>query len=174
MHQLETNGPRFSAPPNVDPIDRNYDPIIWREAGLLGRAMTLELERDHHSGVVSNAKYDYYWPGFEDSAPLGHNTVCLLTEVASVDVATPVTITSSELRAGFKGLADYRPQINFPQPWPGGRWTLRDIVEYDLTAVRGLLFAAAAYREQLIQNFYDMGRRAVEAGERGGPFAFII
>ena len=28
--------------------------------------------------------YDYYWPGYEDSAPLGHNTVCLLTEVASV------------------------------------------------------------------------------------------
>ena len=40
--------------------------------------------------------------------------------------------------------------------------------------MRGLLFAAAAYREQLVQNFYDMGRRAVEAGTRGGPFAFII
>src|SRR5690348_17551111 len=51
------------------------------------------LFRSGHTGVLSNAKYDYYWPGFEDSAPLGHNTVCLLTEVASVDVATPVTVT---------------------------------------------------------------------------------
>ena len=45
--------------------------------------MALELQRDGRSGVVSNALYDYYWPGYEDSAPLGHNTVCLLTEVAS-------------------------------------------------------------------------------------------
>jgi hypothetical protein len=174
MHQMETNGPRFFVPPNTDPIDPNYDPLIWRSAALLGDAMALELQRDRRAGVMSNAKYDYYWPGFEDSAPLGHNTVCLLTEVASVDVASPVSVTASELRAGFKGLLDYKAQINFPEPWPGGRWTLRDIVEYDLSAVRGLLFAAAAYREPLVQNFYEMGRRAVETGRRGGPFAFIL
>ena len=85
MHQMEDNGPRFFVPPNTDPIDPNYDPLIWRSAALLGDAMALELQRDHRTGVVSNAKYDYYWPGFEDSAPLGHNTVCLLTEVASVE-----------------------------------------------------------------------------------------
>ncbi len=174
MHQMEVNGPRFFVPPNTDPIDPNYDPLIWRSAALLGDAMALELQRDRHPGVVSNAKYDYYWPGFEDSAPLGHNTVCLLTEVASVNVASPVSISPGELRAGFKGLPDYRAQINFPEPWPGGRWTLRDIVDYDLSAVQGLLFAAAAYREHLVQNFYDMGRRAVDRGRRGGPFAFII
>jgi Zinc carboxypeptidase len=174
MHQLETNGPRFSAPPNVDPIDRNYDPIIWREAGLLGSAMTLELERDHHSGVVSNAIYDYYWPGYEDSAPLGHNTVCLLTEVAGVRVATPVTVSARELRDSDRGAPDYNPRVNFPNPWPGGTWRLRDIVDYELSAVRGLLRAVALYREPIVQNFYDMGARAIEAGYEGGPSAFIL
>ncbi len=174
MHQMEDNGPRFFVPPNTDPIDPNSDPLIWRSAALLGGAMALQLQQDRRSGVVTSAKYDYYWPGFEDSAPIGHNTVCLLTEVASVDVASPVTIAATQLRAGFKGLQDYRPQINFPDPWPGGRWTLRDIVDYDLSAVRGLLFAASAYREQLVQNFYDMGLRAIEKGREGGPFAFII
>ncbi|HUR34445.1 MAG TPA: M14 metallopeptidase family protein [Vicinamibacterales bacterium] len=174
MHQMEDNGPRFFVPPNTDPIDPNSDPLIWRSAALLGGAMALELQRERKSGVVSSAKYDYYWPGFEDSAPIGHNTVCLLTEVASVDVASPVNIPATELRAGFKGLPDYRPQINFPDPWPGGRWSLRDIVDYDLTAVRGLLHAASAYREQLVLNFYDMGLRAIEKGREGGPFAFLI
>jgi hypothetical protein len=174
MHQMGQNGPRFFVPPNVDPIDENYDPLIWRTASLLGSAMALELQRDGRSGVLSNGMYDYYWPGYEDSAPLGHNTVCLLTEVASVRVATPVTVKPEDLRAGQKGFPDHRPQINFPDPWPGGSWTLRDIVEYDLSAVRGLLFAVAAYREQIVQNFYEMGRRAVEAGRRGEPFAFII
>ena len=174
MHQMEDNGPRFFVPPNTDPIDPNSDPLIWRTAALLGGAMAMQLQRDGRSGVVTSAKYDYYWPGFEDSAPIGHNTVCLLTEVASVDIATPVTVPATELRAGFKGLQEYRPQINFPDPWPGGRWTLRDIVDYDLSAVRGLLYAASAYRSQLVQNFYDMGSRAVAKGREGGPFAFII
>ena len=156
MHQMEDNGPRFFVPPNTDPIDPNSDPLIWRSAALLGGAMAMELQREGKSGVITSAKYDYYWPGFEDSAPIGHNTVCLLTEVASVDVASPVNVPATELRAGFKGLQDYRPQINFPDPWPGGRWTLRNILDYDLTAARGLLVAASAYREQLIQNFYDM------------------
>jgi hypothetical protein len=174
MHQMEENGPRFFVPPNTDPIDPNYDPLIWRSSALLGDAMALQMQRDGRTGVVSNAKYDYYWPGFEDSAPLGHNTVCLLTEVASVRIATPITLGRGELRAGFKGLPDYQPQINFPDPWPGGRWTLRDIVDYDLSAVNGLLFAASAFREQLVGNFYEMGRRAVERGSAGDPFAFVI
>jgi hypothetical protein len=174
MHQMGASGPRFFVPPNVDPIDPNYDPLIWRTAALLGSAMALELQRDGRSGVVSNAMYDYYWPGYEDSAPLGHNTVCLLTEVASARVATSITVKREELLAGQKGFSDHRPQINYPDPWPGGPWTLRNIVDYDLSAVRGLLYAVAAYRQQIVQNFYDMGRRAVEAGRQGGPFAFII
>ncbi len=164
MHEMENDGPRFFAPPNADPIDANYDPIIWREAALLGSAMTLELERDQHAGVMSNSRFDYYWPGYEDSAPLGHNTVCLLTEAARVNVASPVT----------EPPRDVRGQISAPHPWPGGRWTLRDIVDYELSAAHGLLRAAAAYRGELVRNFYEMGRRAVDRGQRGSPFAFII
>ena len=52
MHQMDTDGPRFFAPPNADPIDANYDPIIWREAALLGvgddaRARTRPARRRH-------------------------------------------------------------------------------------------------------------------------------
>lgn len=174
MHQMGPNGPRFFVPPNTDPIDTNYDPLIWRTAGLLGGAMAFELQREGRRGVLSNGIYDYYWPGYEDSAPLGHNTVCLLTEVASARVASPVTVPAADLRGEQKGLLHYRPQINFPDPWPGGTWTLRDIVDYDLTAVNGLLKAVTLYREPIVRNFYDMGWRAVEAGRRGGPFAFVL
>jgi len=164
MHQLEADGPRFVAPPVTDPIDPNVDPIIWREAALLGSAMTLELERDRHTGVVSSSLFDYFWPGYEDSAPLGHNIICLLTEAASVKIATPVT----------QPAPDQRGRISAPHPWPGGRWTLRDIVDYDLSAVRGLLRAASAFRGEIVWNFYDSGRRATEAGRTESPFAYVI
>ena len=41
MHQMGSNGPRFFVPPKYDPIDTNQDPLIWREAALLGGAMAL-------------------------------------------------------------------------------------------------------------------------------------
>ena len=174
MHQMGTTGPRFFVPPNYAPINPNYDPLIWREAGLLGQAMALALERERRAGVISNAMYDYYWPGYEDSAPLGHNTVCLLTEAASARLSYPITVSPAELTGTPRGLPHYGPQTNFPNPWPGGVWTLRDIIQYDLDAARGLLTAAARYRQELVENFYTMGRRAVDRGRAGRPFAFVL
>jgi hypothetical protein len=174
LHQMGSRGPRFFVPPNYDPIDVNYDPLLWRAAGLLGHAMALEMERDGRSGVVQNALFDHYWPGYEDSAPLGHNTVCVLAEVASARLALPIDVRPEELMGTPRGLPDYRPQVNFPNPWPGGVWRLRDIVDYDLSALRGLLRGATRYRRELLENFYRMGRRAIDRGTVGGPFAFVV
>ena len=174
LHQMGPRGPRFFVPPNYDPIDPNYDPLIWRTAGLLGGAMSFALEQDGRTGVVSNAMYDYYWPGYEDSAPLGHNTVCLLTEVASARLALPIEVAKTELTGAPRGLPVYRPSVNFPSPWPGGTWRLRDIVDYELVAVRGFLDAARKYRADLVRGFEEMGRRAIDRGTAGGPFALVI
>jgi hypothetical protein len=173
MHQMGPRGARYFVPPNLDPIDRNYDPLVWRTAGLLGHAMALALEEDGRSGVLQNALYDYYWPGYEDSAPLGHNTVTLLTEAASVRVASPITVPADQLTGG-RGFPDHQPSTTFPNPWPGGAWTLRHIVDYNLSAARGLINGAARYRGDLVRNFYRIGKRQVELGAKGGPFAFII
>ena len=167
MHQMDDGGARFFAPPVADPVDPNVDPIAWREAALLGSAMTLQLERDGHAGVVSGSLFDYYSPGYEDTAPLGHNTVCLLTEAARVNVATPVDEPAAESARNI-------PHVAAPHPWTGGRWSLHDIVGYELSAVRGLLRGANAYRDDLVWNFYAMGKRAVESGRTDGPFAFVI
>lgn len=174
MHQMGPNGPRYFVPPNYDPIDPNQDPLIWRTAALLGSAMAMALESQNKSGVISNAMYDYYWPGYEDSAPLGRNTVCLLTEAASARLASPAEIAPKDLRGTPRGLPEYRPQINFPNPWPGGTWRLRDIVEYNLIAMRGMLTAAARYKDDLLLNFHAMGLRAVARGGSEGPFAWVM
>ncbi len=121
MHQMGPRGARYFVPPNLDPIDRNYDPLIWRTAGLLGHAMALALEEDGRSGVLQNALYDYYWPGYEDSAPLGHNTVSLLTEAASVRIASPITVRrgSTDRRTRLSRITSR--QRRFPIRGPAAR-----------------------------------------------------
>ncbi|HET9830911.1 MAG TPA: M14 metallopeptidase family protein, partial [Vicinamibacterales bacterium] len=167
MHQMDDGGARFFAPPVADPIDPNVNPIAWREAALLGSAMTLQLERDGHTGVVSSSLFDYFSPGYEDTAPLGHNIVCLLTEAARVKIATAIDEPSPD--------QDERtPRVSAPHAWSGGRWSLHDIVDYELSAVRGLLRAVDRYRDDVVANFYAMGKRAVDLGTAGSPFAFVI
>jgi len=94
--------------------------------------------------------------------------------VASARLALPIEVARADLTGAPRGLPTYRQSVNFPNPWQGGTWRLRDIVDYEMTAVRGLLDAVRKYREGIVRGFEEMGRRAVDAGRRGGPFAFVI
>src|SRR6185503_2527884 len=69
---------------------------------------------------------------------------------------------------------DVTPRTEYPRPWLGGRWTLRDIVDYELIATITLLETAAEQREQLLKQIYAVNLATVEGGKKGGPSAIII
>ena len=52
--------------------------------------------------------------------------------------------------------------MNYPEPWLGGRWTPRDVVEHHLLAALGLLEGVANNRVMLKRNFHAMQRRTIE------------
>jgi hypothetical protein len=56
----------------------------------------------------------------------------------------------------------------------GGRWTLRDIVDYELIATMGLLEAAADQRGALLRQIYEVNRVTVEDGAKAEPAAVVI
>jgi hypothetical protein len=56
----------------------------------------------------------------------------------------------------------------------GGKWTLRDIVDYELIATMALLETAADYREQLLRQIYEVNRATIEAGSKADTKAIII
>ncbi len=62
---------------------------------------------------------------------------------------------------------DITPRTEYPRPWMGGRWTLRDIVDYELIATNALLEAAADGRENLLRQIYSINRNTIEAGKKG-------
>jgi hypothetical protein len=173
-HQMGSTGPRMFVPPQADPLAPEVHSLIFRQADLLGTGMSMRLEEAGKLGVGSNMIFDSYWPGGTRNTAWWKNITGLLTEVASADIATPVSIDPGELRGGVKGLPEYQRQSNFPSPWPGGRWRLRDIVEYELVATRSFLESAARYRETFLANVYRMAREATERGRTESPRAFVV
>jgi hypothetical protein len=89
----------------------------------------------------------------------------VLTEVASARIATPIEIESTELQGGGKGLTTYEQQINFPNPWPGGTWRLRDIMDYELLVSGAALETVSKYRQELLRGVATMAMQAVQTAD---------
>jgi hypothetical protein len=69
---------------------------------------------------------------------------------------------------------DINPRTEYPRPWMGGRWTLRDIVDYEMIATMALLDTAADRREALLRQIYEVNRATVENGKTSDPAAIVI
>jgi hypothetical protein len=132
VHQMGPRGARIFVPPFHDPIDPNIDPRISLSASLLGAGRSTALAAKGKRGVLSAAIYDNWWNGGNLTTPQRHNIVSVLTETASVNLASPIFLHKGDLTAGAKGFPNHRPAANFVDPWPGGWWRLRDIVDYQL------------------------------------------
>jgi zinc carboxypeptidase len=163
-HQMGTDGPRMFIPPFADPVDATVNPLIWREVNLIGSDMAFRLEQQNKSGLIYGYSFDAYWLGGTRNTGWWKNVTGLLLETASARIATPIQIDPSELRGGSKGLVEYKPTINFPHPWPGGVWRLRDIMDYERTASDALLEIATNNRIDLLRDIVSRARTATAEG----------
>ena len=174
VHQMGAEGMRLFVPPFVDPINPHVDPLIVRGIAHIGAEMALALEERGKSGVGDQAIYDLWWHGGARSTPTRHNMIGVLTEAASVRIATPIVQDTAKLEGHSRGLPKYERRMNFPNPWPGGTWRLRDIVEYELIAAEALVRMLAQQRSQYVANFVRLGRKQVALGKSGSPKAYVI
>jgi hypothetical protein len=174
IHQMGNRGARFFVPPFHDPINPNLDPVVNQWLMIIGGHMSAELLAKGKRGVISGAIYDNWWAGGNRTTPQRHNIVALLSEAASANIASPVFQRKRDLGGSRRGMPDYRPAVNFPDPWPGGWWRLRDIVDYELSAVHSLATLAARYKDQLLNNQIQLGEKQVKLGQRGSAFAWLL
>lgn len=168
-HQMGSTGARLFVPPFMDPPVPNVHPLLWRGVNLCGANMAYDLQKNGFRGVVHGRSYTGWWIGACDDTSWLHNTIGLLSEMASVNVATPIYVDSTELPTPY-----YEKRMNFPDPWPGGWWRLRDLVDYELTLTLSLIKTAYLNKEDFLYNFYKMCRDAVDEGKKGNPYAFVI
>jgi zinc carboxypeptidase len=168
LHQMGTREARIFVPPYVDPWEPNVDPALVAAANNVGSYVAGRLTAEGKRGTVIHALYDAWSPA--RAYPHTHGGVRVLSECASARMATPVEVTFDELEEGI-GYDAKRATWNFPAPWPGGAWRLRDIVDYQLSATRALLDHAAGNREYWLRTFVGVNRRAANRRE---PYAFVL
>jgi Zinc carboxypeptidase len=170
VHQDDPDEARLYVPPFLDPVDPNIDPLLIQETNLIGLSIAADLATAGKKGVAVNAIYDEWSPARHYQAY--HGGVRMLTESASALLASPLTVPFSLLSTRGPGYNAQQKTWNFPDPWMGGEWHLRDIVEYQLIAYESCLHSAAQHREMLLRNFYQVGKNA--ASWSGHPYAYVF
>jgi hypothetical protein len=170
MHQQGADAARIYVPPFVDPFDPNLDPLLISSINALGTNTALDIASAGKTGVLSYGVYDFWSPLRDYISP--HNGLRILTESASVNIATPVNIPFQRLGRGI-GYDAKVAAWNFPNPWKGGEWHLSDIVNYQHDAFFSIVANAATFRERYLTNFYTIGQNAVSRAF-GQPYAWVI
>ncbi len=173
-HHMGSYGARIYLPPYAEPVRPHADPLIWREMSWYGSHMAYKEEEAGQSGVLNMAQYSGWGHfGFHWITPF-HNIAGMLTESANAKLATPIFIHPDQLRGGARNLPSYEAETVFPNPWPGGWWRLRDIVDRQKISAWALLDLAARNRETVLWNAYLKAKRQTERGVAGKPAGYVI
>lgn len=176
-HEMGSYGARLYVAPYCEPIHPHADPLVWREISWYGAHMAYRLEEAGKTGVLNAAQYPawshlgFHWIGNY------HNIASVLTESAHTKLATPLYIHKGQLQSQvgqLRAFPEYKPQTNFPHPWLGGWWRLRDIVEQQKIAAWGLLDLAARHKDTILSNAYRKAKRQTARGAASTPNAYLI
>ncbi|MFL6256984.1 MAG: M14 family zinc carboxypeptidase [Pyrinomonadaceae bacterium] len=171
IHQQGAYGSRLFLPPYMQPVEPNVPRQLVEGYTELGRFMGDQMLKAGFRGITWDSTYDAWTPARAYSHY--HGGVRILSETASVNLATPINVKPEQLRAG-EGYDARKAAPNIPVLWPGGEWHLRDITNYMTTAAFELLKHAAQNREAWLRRFYSIGREAVRPRKRGELYGFII
>jgi hypothetical protein len=157
-HQTGPAGTVMFAPPFRDPFNFNFDPLIPVELDLVAASMHSRFEAEGKPGVTmrSGSSYSTWWNGGLRTTVYFHNQIGLLTE--AIGNPTPETIPFIP--------EQQLPRADLPYPIAPQKWHFRQSIEYSLTANRAVLDIASRERENLLFNFWRMGRNSIDRGNR--------
>ncbi|MGI8476833.1 MAG: M14 family zinc carboxypeptidase, partial [Thermomicrobiales bacterium] len=168
LHELVPNGPRYVVPPYIEPVDPNVPALLEAGAATLGSHIAAALLLAGKTGVVSGALFDAYSP--MRAYPFHHGGVRVLAEAAGTRLGSPATISWESLAAA----PEFDPHLRGPRhlaPWPGGRWTLRDVIDHQRIAVAAVAEHASRFRARWVRTAWHA---RAETCARAEPAAYVL
>ena len=124
------------------------------ETNMLGKHVIADLHEQGFKGIITGMRFNAFFEGTMSKTPLWHNMVGILSEMASVRIATPVYLPCGSLGRYGAEIPKYSRVTDFLDPWEGGWWRLRDIIRYEKAVTYSILDLAATYKKKFMMNFY--------------------
>lgn len=175
QHQVATFPARIFIPPYAEPLNPNIQPSVMEGINLIGATMKERLSRENKAGALSYYGFDAWWNGGLRSVPAFHNMHGILTETAGNAWAIPRTYSIKELPDLFpNGIPTKQPTVFYERPWLGGKWTMRDAIDYMLTCDFAILELAASRSSQFLTKAWELAQANLEAGRKQSPYAYVI
>ena len=176
-HQMGEMPPRMFIPPFADPVNPNIPPLAVRGTNLVGEHMANRFAAEDKSGIIQGITFNMWWNGGMRTVPYFHNMVGILTESTH---RSPIPKHWDEedipetLVRGSNVIPMKEPSIFYPDPWEGGWTSLKEMVDYHLTASLGVMDIAEKRKEEWMFNMYQMGRNAIESSNENPPYVYVI
>ncbi len=172
QHETAPFPARIWMPPNPEPVNPNVHPIVTRWKNLVGSAMGQGFEGADQPGALSRTAFDLWYPGYADGPSVEtHNIPSILTETANFRYATPHFYSLNDFPEAYR---DLTLGTFYPSPWRGGWWRFQDAVDYNLTASKSVLDAAAKYRSEFLYYKFKMGKDSIERFSQEPPYGWIL
>ncbi|NWF99495.1 MAG: hypothetical protein HXY19_00910 [Thermoanaerobaculaceae bacterium] len=166
MHDLHESIPFLYISSGTGPYNAWLDPLVVDEWERMAIREVQELTAKGLPGVWTHGFYDGWAPGYLFWLALGRNAVGRFYETfGNVMPSTEERIVGSESQRAW-----FRPN----PPLPRVRWSLRNNVNYQQSGVLLALSHVAAQRQRYLEQYWQLGRRAVAKARREGPAAYVL
>jgi len=166
IHDLHESVPFLYTSTGTGPYNAWVDPIVVDEWHQLAYHEVGELTRRGVPGVWTHGFFDGWAPNYMFYAANGHNAIGRFYETFGNGGAD----TKDRTVRGQSERTWYRPN----PPLPKVRWSLRNNVNLQQSALLLAMKYVADNKERFLGNFYLKSRRSIEKPLKEGPAAYVI
>ena len=166
LHDLHESVPFLYISTGTGPFNPALDPLMIDEWHRMGFHEMDEMTRRGLPGVWLHGFWDGWAPNYLFWLGAGRNTIARFYETFGNRWPT----TEKRVVRGASDRAWYRQN----PPLPEVRWSLRNNVNYQQSALLFALHDMAENRQRFLERYWTMGTRAVAKATSEGPAAWVV
>jgi hypothetical protein len=166
LHDLHESIPFLYISTGTGPFNAALDPLIVDEWHTMAFNEVSQMTRRGVPGVWTHGFYDGWTPNYLFWTALGHNSIGRFYETFGNRWPT----TENRVIRGMSDRAWFRPNPPLPQV----RWSFRNNINYQQSALLFALEDVAQRREHFLEQFWLLGKRSIAKAAKEGPAAYVF
>ena len=167
LHDLHESVPFLYVSTGTGPYNAWLDPLVVDEWQKMAYVEIEEMTKRGVPGVWTHGFYDGWAPNYMFYIANGHNSIGRFYETfggTGADTRERTVEDSATTRTW------YRPN----PPLKKVKWSIRDNINLQQSAILFAMDYTATNRRQFLENFYLKSKRSVDKASREGPAAWVI